>query len=258
MAKFSFLIAGIHFTLILRSEYFALWTSSLDNKSAILRILYFRCSVAKELKKVKEDVRMAAKEMFRKRYSAMDGTGYFTRGSSCSGRGSCQDTRTWNYRLVDGTTDETFVVQKTAKGSPSWNEFNKFKEETLNVVWDTMVSKINDFFKADICREGCECPAPLRKDEVTWSYTSGCFGKLGDKKYCNQCDVPCMHYGESYRWCGCTGNDIRKDWTWDYCGQGNWYVCLGETPYDFLPATKFHDSRDKKKKKMMKKGKKHD
>ena len=74
----------------------------------------FRCSVAKELSKVKRDTIQLAREMFRKRYRDMKGTGWKESGSVCKKRGMlfCHNNKRWDYKLVDGASGEDWAVTR--------------------------------------------------------------------------------------------------------------------------------------------------
>ena len=60
---------------------------------------------------VRDDVIQLAREMFRKRYKAMIGTGFVKENTQCQGL-SCSPAK-WTYMLEDGVTGESWKMKKT-------------------------------------------------------------------------------------------------------------------------------------------------
>lgn len=191
-----------------------------------------KCSVAKELMTVRGDVISAAKEMFRKRYSAIDGVErqYITNQLTTD--------IIYRYKMKDGSSGKTFYLDKYIDGNFVTSQLDSIYEETKQIIWREMVEKINRFFHPDICREDCECPKKITRQEISFRYPwKTCVGKTEESS--RPCETPCKSYGEGYDWCG-----VKVPWgtwgkKWDYCTKANWRSCMGKLPFSMGLAQQY-------------------
>lgn len=153
------------------------------------------------------------KEMIRKRYRQVQDSGWktnvdrptaiFTIGTSGSSFNASiiekKNVVTFHKRIKFGFGNTKYVFPNY--NYYSWNhQIRDVENKVTSYLYEEVLAKMNSFFKQDICLEGCECPTPIRKEEIRLHWPSECMG-VNPNDESKKCGIPCGKYSADYYWC---------------------------------------------------------
>jgi len=197
------------------------------------------CKLAKELKQVRTETIQAAKALHRARYWNLKGTRDY-KAVVDGTRGIFRFDARW-LTFQDGDQGLTYSKPLTRV----YEIFYRIEGQTSAQVWDVLVNRMNNFFSDDMCSlSGCDendCPKPIEKREVEFSYPRECYGTI---KGNHGCKLPCQKYGNEKTWCPTEKLDhTNLLWKrWDWCDQDDHFKTC-------MPVTSKSSKYFKKKKK---------
>jgi len=191
-----------------------------------------QCSLAKELRVIREETIESAKALARARYKGLVGIESFKKfPEGCTGA-PCYHALWLKYK--DSTTGKEY----TELLSDVNGIFNTIEDHTFKIVWDQLVSKVNAFFDNTNASCGKLYPKPITMEEIEFRYPTECYGTSEDGK--KQCTLPCHAYGDGYDWCPIfpgpiPSNNLLFNY-WDYCKKDQGFLqCMpvkGTTIFD--------------------------